>query len=364
MSATLALAQLVSFNVSTNPFSKFMSNSVCVKTILILTAIPHSLRLDKEIRSIEEAIRRAAKRDLFKITLRTAVRPTDIRRAIAEEQPEIVHFCGHGLEDGSLLLEDDGGQNKAVSPSGLASLFELHADYVNCVLLNACHSVKSAEAISEYINYVIGMNQQIQDKSAIEFAQGFYDGLGYKTSESGDVFQRAFKEGLVAIKLESLSQSEIPVIKTRVNIDKPMDLAILVKFLASCLPFLLNVSNKTGEGASQKLGEDVWRKAIVLWGKLQPKVEAKEAAQEAAMDVAKNPEDEDSQAALRQQLKKILERDSSLAAEIAEIFQEQSTTAGGSDSIHQDVSGTGNQVIGKMEGNAKAIGKVHGNVKM
>ncbi|WP_414589177.1 CHAT domain-containing protein [Scytonema sp. PCC 10023] len=343
-----------------------MSNSVCVKTILILTAIPHSLRLDKEIRLIEEAIRRAAKRDLFKITLRTAVRPTDIRRAIAEEQPQIVHFCGHGLEDGSLLLEDDGGQNKAVSPCGLASLFELHADYVNCVLLNACHSVKSAEAISEYINYAIGMNQQIQDKSAIEFAQGFYDGLGYKTSESGDVFQRAFKEGLVAIKLESLSQSEIPVIKTRVNIDKPhkpMDIALLVEFLAPCLPFLLNVSNKTGEGASQKLGEDVWRKATVIWGKLQPKVEAKEATQEAAMDLVKNPLDEDSQAALRQQLKKILERDSSLAAEIAQIFQEQSTTVGG-DNIHQDISGTGNQVIGKMEGNAKAIGKVHGNVNM
>jgi hypothetical protein len=89
-----------------------MSHSTGVKTILILTAIPHGLRLDKEIRSIEEAIRRAVKRDLFKITLRTAVRPQDIRRAIAEEQPQIVHFCGHGLEDGSLVLEDDGGENK------------------------------------------------------------------------------------------------------------------------------------------------------------------------------------------------------------------------------------------------------------
>jgi CHAT domain len=158
---------------------------------------------------------------MFEIDIRTAVRPQDIRRAIAEEKPQIVHFCGHGLEDGSLLLENDGGQNKAVPPEGLASLFELHADYVNCVLLNACHSVKSAEAISKYINYAIGMNQEIQDKSAIQFAQGFYDGLGYATSEIQDVFPRAFQEGLVAIKLENLSQTEIPVIKTRINIDKP-----------------------------------------------------------------------------------------------------------------------------------------------
>ncbi|WP_238360717.1 CHAT domain-containing tetratricopeptide repeat protein [Iningainema tapete] len=198
-----------------------MSHSACVKTILILAAIPHGLRLDKEIRSIEEAIRRAAKRDLFKITLKTAVRPQDIRHAIAEEQPQIVHFCGHGLEDGSLMLEDDGGENKPVPVSGLASLFQLHADYVECVLLNACHSAKLAIAISEYINYAIGMNQPIGDKAAIAFAQGFYDGLGYATSDNLDVFQRAFEEGKVAIQLEHLSESQIPVINTKTK-DKPL----------------------------------------------------------------------------------------------------------------------------------------------
>ena len=89
----------------------------------------------------------------------------EIRRAIAEEKPQIVHFCGHGLEDGSLLLEDSRGDHKTVSPEALASLFELHADYVECVLLNACHSVKSAEALSRFIRFAIGMNQEIQDRS-------------------------------------------------------------------------------------------------------------------------------------------------------------------------------------------------------
>ncbi|MBR8832511.1 MAG: hypothetical protein DSM106950_00310 [Stigonema ocellatum SAG 48.90 = DSM 106950] len=45
----------------------------------------------------------------------TNVRLQDIRRAIAEERPEIVHFCGHEQEDGSLVLEDDGGNHKPVS---------------------------------------------------------------------------------------------------------------------------------------------------------------------------------------------------------------------------------------------------------
>ncbi len=184
-----------------------------LQKILVLTAIPHGLRLDKEIREIEDAIRRAANRDLFEIKVRTAVRSQDIRRAIEEEKPSIVHFCGHGLEDGSLLLEDDGGNNKPVSPEGLASLFKLHAGYVKCVLLNACHSEKTAIAIRKSIDYAIGMNQSIEDRAAIEFAKGFYDGLGYKSSGNQDVFQRAFDEGMVAIALENVSQGSIPVLK-------------------------------------------------------------------------------------------------------------------------------------------------------
>jgi hypothetical protein len=181
--------------------------------ILILTAIRHRLRLDKEIREIEDCIRRAAKPDKFEICLKTAVRSQDIRRAIAQERPHIVHFCGHGLEDGSLLLEDDGGYDKPVKPEGLALLFKLHADYVQCVLLNCCHSAKSATAISKYINYTIGMNQQIQDKAAIAFSQGFYDALGYDYPNNLDVFQRAFDEAKVAIQLEDISQTQIPTLQ-------------------------------------------------------------------------------------------------------------------------------------------------------
>lgn len=77
-----------------------------MQKILVLSALPGRLRLDQEIREIESAIKRGIKRDLFEIKIRTAVRSQDIRRALAEERPQIVHFCGHGLEDGSLVLED------------------------------------------------------------------------------------------------------------------------------------------------------------------------------------------------------------------------------------------------------------------
>jgi len=180
--------------------------------ILLLAAIPQNLRLDKETREIEEPIKRSVKRDSFEIKTRTAVRVQDIRRAIAEERPQIVHFCGHGMEDGSLVLEDDSGNQKPVLPRGLAALFQLHKDYVKCVLLNACYSALPAQAISRHINYVIGMNQPIDDRVAIVFAQGFYDGLGYDNVDKLDVIQRAFDEGVVAIELENLVQGERPLI--------------------------------------------------------------------------------------------------------------------------------------------------------
>ncbi len=128
---------------------------------------------------------------------------------------ETFFFCGHGEKDGSLLLEDDGGNNKPVSPEGLASLFKLHVDFVKCVLLNACYSEKPAVAISQYIDYVIGMNNPIEDRAAIEFAKGFYDGYSYKNSSNQDVFPRAFDEAMVAIEMENISQGQISVLEKK-----------------------------------------------------------------------------------------------------------------------------------------------------
>ena len=103
-----------------------------------------------------------------------------------------------------------------------------------------------------------------------------------------------------------------------------MDIALLVKILAPCLPFLMTMGNKAAEAASEKVGEDIWNKAKAIWAKLYPKVGAKPSAQEAAEDVAKAPEDEDLQASLRVQLKKILENDKPLAEEITKILQAES----------------------------------------
>lgn len=138
-----------------------------MKKILILTANPKNtagLRLEEEVREIKAGIQRSRHRDQFAIEYQMAARPRDVQRAMLDYKPQIVHFCGHGAGDKGLVLEDEAGQIKAVSTPALAALFELFADEVECVLLNACYSKVQAKAIARHVNYVIGMNQAIGDR--------------------------------------------------------------------------------------------------------------------------------------------------------------------------------------------------------
>ena len=102
----------------------------------------------------------------------------------------------------------------------------------------------------------------------------------------------------------------------------------LTVFLSPFLPYLLKVGEKAVEDVGSKFGAATWEKAKVLWTKLKPKFAAKAAAMEAAEDVGQAPDDEDAQASLRLQLKKLLTQDEALATEIAELMQEKQETPG------------------------------------
>ena len=186
-----------------------------MKKILILTANPKNsdkLRLDEEVREIQEGLQRSRSRDQFEIISKWAVRPDDLRRALLDHEPQIVHFSGHGAGTKGLVLENNAGQMQLVSASSLARLFKLFCEKVECVLLNACYSEAQAAAIHQHIDCVIGMNQAIGDRAAIEFAVGFYDGLG-----AGRGYSDAFEFGLSAIDLEGIPETATPQLKQRVN---------------------------------------------------------------------------------------------------------------------------------------------------
>jgi len=177
--------------------------------ILILAANPKNtpqLRLDEEVREIEEGLIRAKQRDRFELVQRWAARPRDMQRAILELHPQIVHFSGHGTGEDGLVLENGQGQAQLVPTAALAGLFELFADQVQCVLLNACYSEVQGQAIAQHIPYVIGMKQAIGDIAAREFSVGFYDALG-----AGRDMEFAFKYARNSIQMTGLTQDLTPV---------------------------------------------------------------------------------------------------------------------------------------------------------
>ena len=191
------------------------------RTILILAANPKntsSLRLDQEVREIDNGLQRAEKRDEFVLMQTWATRPMDVRRAMLKHKPNIVHFCGHGSGEEGLAFEDESGQAKLVSTNALAEFFELFADEVECVVLNACYSEVQADAIAKYIPYVIGMKKAIGDVAALEFAVAFYDALG-----AGKSVEFAYKLACNAIQLAGLSEYSTPQLKSRTHAVKRAD---------------------------------------------------------------------------------------------------------------------------------------------
>ncbi len=190
-----------------------MNNETPVNKILILAANPQGLsklRLDEELRDIEEGLLRAKKREQFLIKSALAVRHRDIHRQIMDFEPQIVHFSGHGAGGDGLVFEDVKGGEKLVDAEALAGLFELFADHVKCVLLNACYSEIQAKAIAQHIDYVIGMSQAIGDKAAIEFAVGFYDALG-----AGKSVEFAYKLGCSLIRIAGIPEHLTPILLTK-----------------------------------------------------------------------------------------------------------------------------------------------------
>ncbi|ACC83828.1 CHAT domain-containing protein [Nostoc punctiforme] len=196
-----------------------MSSNDQIK-ILFLAADPSNaarLRLGQELRDIREKLQLAKERDRFILDSRESVRLGDISQAIFDVEPQIVHFSGHGTSTGELCFEDLLGEYQPVQPDALAALFELVADQINCVVLNACYSEAQAKAIAQHISFVIGMNKEIGDQAAIAFAVGFYKALAARRT-----IDQAYKFGCVEIRLQGIAEHLTPVLYTKQNSVSPV----------------------------------------------------------------------------------------------------------------------------------------------
>jgi CHAT domain len=149
--------------------------------VLFLGANPRGtlpLRVDEEIREIQQTIKKGRERDNIQVETEWAVRPPDITQALLDFQPHFVHFAGHGGgEEGSFVAENDIGLPHIIPVNGLVHAFKAVGGDVRCVIVNACRTERLAQALAVIVPCVIGMRQPVGDRSAIRFSIGFYQAL-------------------------------------------------------------------------------------------------------------------------------------------------------------------------------------------
>ena len=176
--------------------------------ILFMGACPKGvspLRLDEEIRRIDEVLRQSRFRERFQLEQHWAVRVSDLQGLLLRHQPDIIHFSGHGSPTRTLIFENEAGQPTEVPHAALSEIFQVLKENVRCVVLNACYSEAQAAAIASHVDVVIGMSDLMGDHAAISFAAAFYQALGYDK----DV-QTAFNLGINQLKLHDLADYAVP----------------------------------------------------------------------------------------------------------------------------------------------------------
>jgi hypothetical protein len=179
--------------------------------LLFVAADPYRgnrLRLDREVKAVEEALRSSGLENRFFLEQLWAATFLDLQHALLRYQPSVLHFSGHGTPCGELALERDTqvpDESRRPEPADqrptealarmLGALDDLN---LRCVVLNACFSEVQAAEVAKQVDCVVGLVAEVHDSAAIEFARGFYGALAW-----GQSVQAAFNLGVAQVKSQS-----------------------------------------------------------------------------------------------------------------------------------------------------------------
>lgn len=197
-----------------NVVSKIMTRGTLrrKKTLNVLysTANPDSkspLRVDAEMRQVQDAVRGSRLRDHIVLHYRPAANLNSIMDGLNDFTPGIVHFSGHGDTDGIAV-----DHAKVKRPKGKTVTFDLLAQAIAAVdhppqviVLNSCNSAGAKKAFLPPAQAVIAMGDSISDLAATAFAARFYAAIA-----AGQSLKAAFDQGVVAVSVSSLIEAKTP----------------------------------------------------------------------------------------------------------------------------------------------------------
>jgi hypothetical protein len=182
------------------------------KTILFVAANPIDttrLRLDEEFRSIRAIL----SRDRFDIIPLFATRIEDFISELLSSNPSIIHLSMHGKGEDGIIFENKTGNSKPIRNDDLVQLISRCVTQTECIVFNACFSEIQAKMLANTIEYVIGMDDQIDDIAAIEFSKAFYE--GYDKRED---IEFAYNLGCIGMQIAGNSNQLIPTLLRNNNL--------------------------------------------------------------------------------------------------------------------------------------------------
>jgi hypothetical protein len=165
-------------------------------TILLVSASPEGadrLRVDREVRSITDKLRASRHRDRLRVVIVVAARFEDLRTALLEHAPHVLHISTHG-DGGSLLFEPRADGSSLVVSKQLRRLLGALGENLRLVVLGACESADLARELAPVAGCSIGMNGRIHDDEAIEFSVALYETLAF-----GKSIQTAFDAAVAGL---------------------------------------------------------------------------------------------------------------------------------------------------------------------
>lgn len=172
-----------------------------VLTILMASANPDPtkrLSVDKEFRQVINKLRGSKYRDRLNVVPILATRYEDLRTALLEHEPHVLHLSCHGEPGGVLKFEGDTGPQH-IPKKNLQKLLIALSDKLRLVVFNACHSAELAHDLAPTIGLSIGMSDEILDTESIEFSVAFYETLAF-----GKSVQTAFDTALAGLSVDDI----------------------------------------------------------------------------------------------------------------------------------------------------------------
>jgi len=185
-------------------------------TVLLITASPEDqqpLRIDKEMREIQKRVQASEYRDVVRFEYCMATQVTDLMQRLNESKPDVVHFSGHGAQEG-LVFEDADGDTRLLDNEELAQLLSLSSKRIRLAVFNSCDSAEQAARACWHLDAAIGMDDPVDDHAAQLFAGQFYSSLAF-----GLPLSKAFGQAVLHVQLALGDTSGAPRLHVADGID-------------------------------------------------------------------------------------------------------------------------------------------------